>query len=278
MCTSEKRNYLYHYTSLENLALILKNRTIRLNPLTKMDDPQEQRASDLPHLGKYVFISSWTFDKKEDIPMWKMYAPLSSGVRIALYENPFVWHETTGREYEDAIGVPASNTESRETVIHTFLNGAEMWKNDIFSPQGQTGNLLNKVIYTDDPALLEPQTVYTEGDMISLRLGKMGIYKNTYWKFQKECRYIMHFYRLPRNADPEIQAHLGAIQLYRMIHNMDAAPFDYYDLDIESSAFEKMIITPSPRMSPGNRILFNALVNAYNPTATIRESELLNLL
>lgn len=29
---------LYHYTNLESLALILKHKTIRLNPLSKMDD------------------------------------------------------------------------------------------------------------------------------------------------------------------------------------------------------------------------------------------------
>lgn len=40
-------DYLYHYTSLEKLALILKNRTIRLSPLDKMDDRQEQKTSDV---------------------------------------------------------------------------------------------------------------------------------------------------------------------------------------------------------------------------------------
>lgn len=36
--------YLYRYTSLESLALILKSRQIRLNPLDKMDDLQEQKT------------------------------------------------------------------------------------------------------------------------------------------------------------------------------------------------------------------------------------------
>ena len=54
--------YLYHYTSIEKLALILKNRTIRLNPLDKMDDLQEQKTADVENIGKFVFISSWTLD------------------------------------------------------------------------------------------------------------------------------------------------------------------------------------------------------------------------
>ena len=38
---------MYHYTSLESLALIIKNRTIRLNSLDKMDDLQEQKQQML---------------------------------------------------------------------------------------------------------------------------------------------------------------------------------------------------------------------------------------
>lgn len=34
-------DYLYHYTNVETLALILANRTIRFNALNKMDDLQE---------------------------------------------------------------------------------------------------------------------------------------------------------------------------------------------------------------------------------------------
>ena len=65
----DKIEYLYHYTSLESLALILKNRTIRLNPLDKMDDIQEQKTADIENIGKFVFVSSWTDDVVESIPM-----------------------------------------------------------------------------------------------------------------------------------------------------------------------------------------------------------------
>ena len=61
--------YLYRYTSLESLALILKSRQIRLNPLDKMDDLQEQKTADVENLGKFVFISSWTEESDESIPM-----------------------------------------------------------------------------------------------------------------------------------------------------------------------------------------------------------------
>ena len=44
-------SFLYHYTGLETLALILLNRTIRFTRLDKVDDPQEQRSADSQNLG-----------------------------------------------------------------------------------------------------------------------------------------------------------------------------------------------------------------------------------
>ena len=88
---------LYHYTSIDNLALILKNRTIRLNSLTNMDDKQEAKTKEGQLFGKSVFISSWTDDESESIPMWKMYTSPSAGVRIGLPPLPFVRHKTNNR-------------------------------------------------------------------------------------------------------------------------------------------------------------------------------------
>ena len=81
--------FLYHYTTLDKLALILRNRTIRLNPLDKMDDLQENMTSDVKNFGRIFFASSWTEEATESIPMWKMYASMESGVRIGLPKNPF---------------------------------------------------------------------------------------------------------------------------------------------------------------------------------------------
>ena len=52
-----QNDYLYHYTSVDSLALILKNRTIRLNTLDKLDDLQEQKTADIKNFGKFFFVS-----------------------------------------------------------------------------------------------------------------------------------------------------------------------------------------------------------------------------
>ena len=54
---------LYHYTSISNYALILKNRTICFNPLSKMDDPDEEIGIEFgkrKNVGKHLYVSCWT--------------------------------------------------------------------------------------------------------------------------------------------------------------------------------------------------------------------------
>ncbi|RHM14500.1 hypothetical protein DWZ83_02405 [Amedibacillus dolichus] len=60
--------YLYHYTNVSSLALILKNKTIRLNSLLNMDDADEVVTKNNEYLGKYCFVSSWTDLADESIP------------------------------------------------------------------------------------------------------------------------------------------------------------------------------------------------------------------
>lgn len=62
--------YLYHYTSLSSLALILKSKKLRFNSLINMDDAEEVKTKNSEYLGKYCFISSWTDLEEENIPFW----------------------------------------------------------------------------------------------------------------------------------------------------------------------------------------------------------------
>ena len=93
---------LYQYTSLNALAMILKNQEIRFSNLCLMDDPLEQfvRIYDYDtkdrHLtyirknyGKYCFVSCWTDDEKESIAMWDMYGDRKQGVRISMPQDMF---------------------------------------------------------------------------------------------------------------------------------------------------------------------------------------------
>ena len=86
--------YLYHYTNLSFLAMILKTKTLRLNSLKNTDDAEEVKTKNSEFLGKYCFVSSWTDDENESIPLWNLYTYNMTGIRIKMCKNPFVFEQT----------------------------------------------------------------------------------------------------------------------------------------------------------------------------------------
>ena len=97
-------DWLYHYTNVETLALILSKKTIRFNALNHVDDLQENETADMKNLGQFCFVSCWTEDPEEQIPMWKMYGNMESGVRIKLKQYPFLEKANTSSELERVMG------------------------------------------------------------------------------------------------------------------------------------------------------------------------------
>lgn len=274
----EDIEYLYHYTSIESLALILKNKTIRLNPLDKMDDLQEQKTADVENLGKFVFVSSWTANASESIPMWKMYTNPTSGVRIKLRKNPFVRHGTFGGDIEKVLGIPAISEEDRTNRVDTFLDLSKMMDQGYYSVQAWGGDILQRVTYTNDISKLEPKVATVADGRIHLDTGILGKYKNTHWEFQQEWRYIMTFISMNFKVGMEKMQQMFSLSVSKMVQGKEPPPFRYYDLDIDPTCFVEMEIVCSPQMTVGNKVLLETIVEKYNPSATIRESDLLNLI
>lgn len=106
---------LYHYTSLETLALILENKTICFNSLLNVDDIDEAETSDLGTFGKYVYVSCWTDEAEESIAMWQMYTPNMHGIRIQLPVFPFKKHFYNAGEFHFQ-----SDTSSYIDIKNTF--------------------------------------------------------------------------------------------------------------------------------------------------------------
>ena len=267
--------YLYHYTSVDSLALILKNKTIRLNPLDKMDDLQEQKTADVENLGKFVFVSSWTDDPTESIPMWKLYTNSTAGVRIKLRENPFAWHGTLAKDVAAKTGMQLTPDSDPEGKLPTFLDLSEMMAKGYMSAQAYNGKILEKVQYTDDLSKLEPAVVKIDDGKVHLNIGSLGRYKNKHWEFQNEWRYIMTFMSMNFKVGVEMMSQMFSMSATKMTQGKEPPPFRYYDLDIDPKCFEEMEITCSPQMTYGNRVILETLVEKYNPSAKIVESELL---
>ena len=69
---------IHHYTSIETLEMILKNKSIKFNRLDQVDDKAEYKYDSTVYdtnikLGKYTFVSCWTKSEMENIDLWNRY-------------------------------------------------------------------------------------------------------------------------------------------------------------------------------------------------------------
>lgn len=266
---------LYHYASLETLALILRNRTIRFSRLDKVDDPQEQRSADSQNLGKMKLVSCWTSSDEESIPMWREYAGAESGVRIQMKGHPFkrysVSTESLSKLSSDAVlNTPGGKFDGLQLPLEDFWD-----KKYHFKEMARSVEMLNEVQYTNDKSLLFPEVIRSCGNgWIEADLSALGIHKATAWSYQKEWRYVLT--GVPVGIASIIKGDTEAVKKAAevILDRCDPGIPSFYDLAISDEAFSSMKIVASPKMTPGNRVILDALVQKYAPGIEDAESSI----
>lgn len=276
-------NYLYHYTTIQNLALILKNRTLRLMPLNMMDDLQEAKSKDVQNFGQFVYVSSWTDKEEEVIPMWKMYTKPECGIRIGMVENPFQVIDNTTNEFRDPTqGEYIIGRDKKTKGIFPIIRMDEMALSDYVCVNPGLHHQLTQVKYSYDIDELEPEVLSfnPKSGNFSMMLGKLGHIKNEYWSFQQEWRYIMRttpisILRSVQDPDKEMRRFIAEI-----IAGTAKQTLPYIDLHLSDYALEEMEIVLAPDMPEANKILVECLVEKYNPQmrSSIKESALKGLI
>lgn len=273
--------YLYHYTSLDTLALILHNRTICFNNLLYVDDSEEAETDDMGKFGRFVYVSCWTDDHEESIPLWNMYTPNMHGVRIRMPKFPF-------RKFKYRKGELFLSED-----IETRIDMKKLYDENKISIASTEPHFV-KIEYTEEYDKLYPK-IRTESCLGALKviLGKctlddigvdnaevnydfkhLGIYKRTNWSFQKEYRYII-------TSMPIGMQELGCLsfekkqELYKRIEDRDLEPpYKRLFLELSDEAFLGMEVVFGPRMSDAEKIMAKSLLNQYCPHADYRESSL----
>lgn len=266
---------LYHYTSLETLALILRYRTIRFSRLDMVDDPQEQRSADSQNLGKMKLISCWTSSDEESIPMWREYAGAECGVRIQMKSYPFkqysVSNESLNKLSSKAVlNAPGGSFDGLHLPLEDFWD-----KNYLFFETARNIEMLHEVEYTNDESLLFPKVIKAfENGRLVADLNALGVHKTTAWSYQKEWRYILT--AVPIGIDSVINGRLDQIVRANdvILDKRDPGIPPYYDLVISDEAFSSMKIVSSPKMTPGNRVILNTLIEKYAPGIEVADSSI----
>ncbi len=159
---------IYHYTTLDALESILSNKTIRLKSLSEMDDMLEGGSIDFGDLSKFYYVSSWSLDEKENIPLWYMYTNELKGVRIEADEDFLsIDEDRNGR---------VMNITNEDTFAYPIISGKD-------------SSFLISVKYQD---YYEPCITSLRGYIDTNKFNDIGRVKTTSWEFQKEIRFRLY--------------------------------------------------------------------------------------
>lgn len=256
---------IYHYTSIETLALILKNKTIRFNRLDQVDDVEEVSECSLRiKLGLYTFVSCWTKSHEENVALWKMYTPNMRGVRIELDSNMFLKQEINTEIKKDSL-LSATSSIIPDEKIH--------YKGYVVNIWGDPTNWLYPIEYVRNPVEMAKEAIVITPENSSLfHFDKIGTYKHTRWNFQEESRYKLFVLPdfLPNESLDEYWQRFRNI-----ITNNTPPPFTDYYVDIAPKYFSEMEITLGPLSNISDQIIVESLVKEHCPSVIIKASNLI---
>lgn len=257
---------IYHYTTIETLALILQNKTLRFNRLDQVDDLEEGSVeSSGVKLGKYVFVSCWTENKEESVPLWKMYTDNGVGVRIALEQDMF-------KDFPTPNGLAQNNKDLYLKIPMSELFNPDYMMLLTFKIHDR---FYRKIEYVDNVFEKTKDAVNIDvksndtSDML-LKFNEIGRFKNNRWAFQDESRFYLNI--LPKNPQISTGDDAFASWLYHAVKDGIELPMSDYYMHLKENVFDSMEITLSPSMPMAKRIIVEALRDKYAPNASISKS------
>lgn len=247
---------LHHYTTINNLALILKSKKIRFNRLDHVDDLTE--SSYLPHrFNSYYFVSCWTKSDKENISLWSMYTQMK-GVKISFSENPFLLHHLKPDQFKDLtlkneLKFPMTAAE----MILTHSTGFKF----IFIPYDDDFRPFDVKYCDDNEEKIKNSFSYflnAEGTKTyTIRNDSPAIVKNSIWDFQEECRFILKL--LPTSIIDEYGKKHHADELLQIL----SVEEHYFDIPLDENIFNNIVVTLGPSSTEADRIIVELLLKEY---------------
>ena len=255
---------VYHYTSIETLALILKNKSIRFNRLDCVDDLEESiygSGEQNVNLAKYTFVSCWTRDNVENLALWKMYTN-NKGVRIGLDENPFVSY-AVNKNFVSYFQMPLE--AKGDYVAIPFNNEIKLYD----------------IKYVDNQHEKIKTLIDNKGCGIAINTGDLGLYKDSRWQFQQESRYKIILYpinetilkkTIGKSGNPNFDIMFGLIESLgpSILTQSPLEETDFY-INLTENSLEHIEIMMGPETSDAEKYIVEKLLAEF-PQSSLTES------
>lgn len=276
---------IHHYTNIEALALILRNRTLRFNRLDQVDDPEESNfISNGVNLGIYTFVSCWTEAKEESIPMWKMYTNGKWGVRLSVEKLGLfkTYCDDANFVHNGLRNIGGANLK------YLFPTQVRFKQSEYIPPHLNEDydacQFYRKIEYVDDVKSHANDSVTIEETpnnqtRMNIRYDRVGRFKNRRWAFQEESRFVLNF--LPGNPIAAFNTSAFNREQLRFMENIKRNKelgFSHYDMHLSDAAFANLMITMSPLGGDPQRVIVEALCDRYAPGVLVQNSNLMGKL
>ena len=251
---------IYHYTTIDTLALILLNRTIRFNRLDFVDDEEEYTFGSGKYdvkIGKYIFVSCWTKDSVENPTLWE-YIEKKGGkknaIRIGLDENMFVPYPLIKGTNGGKTFFSHTYESDGDCFFHSFANMIE----------------LHDIQYVDNNFERINKLIIEGNDVVKIKIKELGLYKNREkWESQKESRFrLIAFPTLERfeSRNEEIgetNINFSFKTLNEIVpllkHNYPIS-LKYKDIPIKQSVLKSIEVTMGPHTTKEDTIKVRRLL------------------
>lgn len=260
---------IYHYTTIETLALILDSKTIRFNNLNEVDDMLEGDLFEVKKLGQYIFVSCWTKAQDENVALWKMYTH-GKGVRIGLPEYP--WRKIGFDEWNSK-GIQIDSNPGDENYC-PFTFDEIFGKNFMVIPpffMPNHSSFAKTVVYLPNDELkgkyknLYKETITGNNVEVSLTPEEFGKFKHNRWEFQNEFRFVLSVF--PTNGKTQFHnsndyKNISDSLLDQLRSDRTSAIKDFY-VKLDVISLKDMEIMMGPLCSKADEIILNALIEKF---------------
>lgn len=276
----KKPNLIHHYTTIENLALILKSGKMRFNRLDKVDDLKESQKVSKIEFGKYFFVSCWTDSEDENIPLWEMYSKNMKGVRISLPNYPFQllpmkpnlkWNIPyfVNGTFLSPLQLDQIFTD-KYFIMTSFLN-KEKFGGKVKYIRNVNKYYKERIEWKTSPP---NKVLLTIKDFMDLPLTK-----ELKWKFQEEFRFVLNINSSVKLsdkgiADPNFYNNIST-HVLNCYKNGVSPGIEFIDLNLDQTAIDSILITLGPKCNESEKIIVETLVEKYTKNGAIQESQLL---
>lgn len=250
---------LYHYTSIETLALILKYKQILFNRLDNgVDDIEETCLSSSAFaISNRFFVSCWTKNPNENLALWKLYTKNGTGVRIGLSDNMFDNNPPSPNQF--CVQIPKIYDEWTCSFLYKVFGNRK-------------SNLrLYQVTYVDNVIDYIKKGIRDYDNRHRfLDLEILSATKNKIWEFQDEMRFVIN--GMPFSKYDEINKKKAIDKTGEMV-DVNGKSLKFICIDLTQQAFNDISITLGPCCSEAHRLLVEAIVEKANlPLDIIKES------